>query len=130
MTGSPSGTVRNPKSHALFHIAMQTPRSWGSLAQDNGLSYFALRVQVIQNDSQESVDKTKEMNGGVIFTGTNHLIVVEGWVNQRGSNIGEDGLHSSVRAHGHHATAKEVEAHKEKQGARTKEIGSNTAKVK
>ena len=86
MTGSLSGTARNPKSHALFHIAVQTPRSWGSLAQDNGLSYFALRVQVIdrvsQNDSQESVDKTKEMNGGVIFTGTNHLSVVEGWVNQ------------------------------------------------
>ena len=66
---------------------MQTPRSWGSLAQDNGLSYFALRVQVIdrvsQDDSQESVDKAEEMNGGVIFAGTNHLSVVEGWANQR-----------------------------------------------
>ena len=57
-------------------------------------------------------------------------MLLKGGLINEGSNIGLDGLHSSVRAHGHHATVKEVEAHKEKQGARTEEIGSNAAKVK
>lgn len=74
-------------------------------------SGFKSLTAFLKASTKEGLIRTKKTKEGVVITGTNQLLVVEGWFSE-GSDIGVNESHPSVRAHVHHVTIKDTEARK------------------